>query len=167
MNGIKHIRENLFISQEHLAAYLNITRSQLAMAEASNRELPLNALLKLDELFLRISSEDDIHFTSTELNEQQNELQFFLQEEENANNIKAKQLQAKLTNIKSNYNKALQLLQAVRSLQQKLPNIPANKKDLLWLKVMEAEAIGRIIVNGLVAQHKLQIKINALSNTSI
>ncbi len=165
MNGIKNIRENLFISQEHLAAYLNITRSRLAMAETNERELPANALLKLDELFLKISSEDDIHLTSTEINEQQNELQLFLQEEENANNIKAKQLQAKLTNIKNNYNKALQLLQAVRSLQQQLPNTPSNKKDLLWLAVMEAEAIGKIKQNGLVAQQQLQIKINALTQT--
>lgn len=167
MNGIKKIRNELGINQQDLADYLGVVRSAIALAETDRQQLPANALLKLDELFLKISSGDDIHFTSTELNEQQNELHLFLQEEENANNIKARQLQAKLTNIKNNYNKALQLLQAVRSLQQQLPNTPSNKKDLLWLAVIEAEATGKIKQNGLVAQQKLQIKINALSHTSI
>ena len=167
MNGIKKIRNELGLNQQDLSDYLSVVRSAIALAETNRQQLPANALLKLDELFLKISSSDDIHLTTSELNEQQNELQLFLQEEENVNVEKAKQLQTKLTNIKNNYNKALKLLQAVRSLQQQLPNIPANKKDLLWLAAMEAAAIEKIEVNGLVAQHKLQIKINALSNTSI
>jgi hypothetical protein len=167
MNGIKKIRNELGLNQQDLSDYLSVVRSAIALAETNRQQLPANALLKLDELFLKISSSDDIHLTTTELNEQQNELQLFLQEEENVNVEKAKQLQTKLTNIKNNYNKALKLLQAVRSLQQQLPNIPANKKDLLWLAAMEAAAIEKTKVNGLVAQHTLQIKINALSNTSI
>jgi hypothetical protein len=118
-------------------------------------------------LFLKISSSDDIHLTTTELNEQQNELQLFLQEEENVNVEKAKQLQTKLTNIKNNYNKALKLLQAVRSLQQQLPNIPANKKDLLWFATTEAMALEKLSKNNLIVQKKVQLEIDALQHINI
>lgn len=165
MNGIKKIRIQIGISQQDLADYLDVVRSAVALAETERQQLPANALLKLDELYLKISpnNEGDNHLIATELSEQQNELQHFLQEDENINAKKVKQLQTQLNETKNNFAKAMHLLRGVRSLQQQLPNTVQHKKDLLWLAVIEAEAIEKIKSNGLVEQQKLQTKINALS----
>ncbi len=46
----KGIRDSLGMTQEDMAAYLNVNRSQLNMAERNQRELPREALLKFGEL---------------------------------------------------------------------------------------------------------------------
>ena len=56
MKGILQLRQNLNISQQELATYLNVTRSAIAMAENNKRDLPTDALIKVAELEASLSS---------------------------------------------------------------------------------------------------------------
>jgi transcriptional regulator with XRE-family HTH domain len=50
MNGIKKLRESLGFIQQYLANYLGIERGHLSMAEIDLRELPKDALIKLNRV---------------------------------------------------------------------------------------------------------------------
>ena len=166
MNSIKQIRNQVGINQQDLADYLGVVRSAVALAETNRQQLPTNALLKLDELYFQIPIDFtalSIPLTATEIADQEAKLQFFLQERQNINEQKIKQLERQLKLLQTNYSKALKLLQAVRTLQQKTSNTAKNKKDILWLAAMEALAMEKININGLVAQQRIQTLINTLN----
>lgn len=165
MNDIKLTRESLGFSQEHLANYLGIERGLLSMVEIGKRELPTDALLKLNMLELAIPQNGlaaRMPLISAELEKQQNLLQDFLQQEQQLLLQKANDLQKQLTIVTTNYEKALRLLQAVRSLQQALPKIAKNERDLLWYALTEAMLLEKINANDLVVQKKLEWEIESL-----
>lgn len=54
MQRSKQIREKLGLSQEALAIYLGVTRSQIAMSERGERSLPTKAFIKLAQLEKRL-----------------------------------------------------------------------------------------------------------------
>ena len=166
MNGIKKIRNQLGINQQDLADYLGVVRSAIALAETNRQQLPIDALLKLNEFFLKLPNDiapQNIPLAINEITKQETNLNFFLQEQQIINTRKIKQLQKQLIDLQTNYKKAVQLLQAVRQLKQQTSDTAKNKKDILWLSVAEAMAIEKIRANGLIAQQKIQTLINRLS----
>lgn len=165
MNDIKKIRKGLGFSQQHFADYLGIDRGLLSMVEIGKRELPTAALIKLNMLELNRPKNNlpqTVPLVAPELEQQNNQLQTFLQQEQQWFLQKALHLQKQLKTIETKYNTAVQLLQTVRTLQQQLPNTPKNKLDLLWYALTEAMLIEKINANDLVVQKKLQWEIESL-----
>jgi transcriptional regulator with XRE-family HTH domain len=170
MNSIKKLRKKMGFNQEHLAIYLDIERGLLSMVEIGKRELPTNALIKLNDLeqsILQSSLPETANLTFLEEENLTKELQLFLQEHQQFIKQKALLLQKKLKVIESNYNNALQLLQIVRMKQQKISNTTKNKKDLLWFATTEAMALEKLSKNNLIVQKKVQLEIDALQHINI
>ncbi len=138
----------------------------LSLAEIGKRELPTPALLKLTELhqiFVQNDVLENLPLIDSELAIENSKLNNFLQENEAETLQQILQLQKQLTTVKLNYNNALRLLNAIKTMQNKLPNTQANKKDLLWLAAMEASIKTVIRKNGLVKQKQLELKIQNLT----
>lgn len=78
MKATKEFRDQIGLSQEMMAMYLGITKSQLAMYETNKRELPLAALTKLASLALLLN-QNNLYNDKAEIYTQQNEaFQFFV-----------------------------------------------------------------------------------------
>lgn len=165
MNDIKKLRGGLGLSQEQLAIYLNIERGLLSMAEIGKRELPTDALLKLNTLQQNIPKSilpKTTHLVATEITQQKSNLQTFVQQLQQLFLQKALHLQKQLTAIENKYTTSVLLLQAIRKLQQQLPDTAKNKKDILWYAATEAMLVERINANSLIVQKKLQLQIESL-----
>lgn len=153
MNIIKQIKQDTLLTQQHIADYLGVTRSFIALVEVDIKTLSTDKLLKLSNLYLQFTK-NETDKVEHDIIEQQTKLNEFLQQQNAKQNNRKNQLQKKLELMQTNYNKALQLIQTTRCLQTN-----ATVKDILCLQVMEATAKEIFQKNGLVAQKKLAIKI--------
>ena len=153
MNIIKNFREQLGLSQQDLATYLSIAKSQISMVESGLRELPTPALIKL-AFFEQasLSAMNDIKQKSVSGVSKQVELCL----------KKIVLLEKKLTAMKSNYSQGLRLLQAVSNTKETLANTKDDKKDKQWLIVQEELAYKKMNDNNTEAQKMLQIQIKVL-----
>jgi len=153
MNIIKNFREQLGLSQQDLATYLSIAKSQISMVESGLRELPTPALIKL-AFFEQASlaAMKDIKQKSVSGVTKQVEL----------NQKKIDLLEKKLIAMKNNYSQGLRLLQAVIKSKETLDNTKEGKKDKQWLTVQEDIANKKINDNSSAAQKVLQIQIKVL-----
>ena len=153
MNIIKNFREQLGLSQQDLASYLSLAKSQISMVESGLRELPTPALIKLAffEQASLVAIEDIKKNKNTEI-------------EKHVDYCKKKiiLLEKKYITMKSNYNQGLKLLQAINKSRESLTNSNESKKDKKWLTEQEQMAKKKIITNNKEVQKLLQIQIKAL-----
>ncbi len=109
MKTTQLIRNRLGLSQEVMAQYLGVAKSQLAMYEAGKRELPTFALVKLAEIDLffeqKITTDEDSKFKKN----QKLEVKALLAHQ--AKELEYKQIkeQRLLDAIQKKYNQNLQL----------------------------------------------------------
>ncbi len=153
VNIIKNFREQLGLSQQDLATYLCISKSQISMVESGLRDLPTPALVKL--AFFEQAS-----LIPTENTQQVNGINL-------AKHIalctkKMMQLEMKLTIMKNNYSRGIRLQQAVSKSKIDLSNTKDSKQDKLWLSSKEKLANKIINDNSLAAQKLLTVQIKAL-----
>ena len=118
MNIIKNFREQLGLSQQDLAGYLLIAKSQISMVESGLRELPTPALIKL-AFFEQASL---VTIDSMLQNNDTNSVQQL-----DAIKKKIILLEKKFATMKNNYNQGLRLLQAISKIKETLPNKDANE----------------------------------------
>lgn len=156
MNIIKQIKQGTLLTQQHIADYLGVTRSFIALVEVDMKTLATDKLIKLSNLYLQFTK-NETDKVQQDIAEQQNKLNEFLQQQNTKQNHQKNKLQKKLELMQANYNKALQLIQTARSLQTN-----AHAKDILCLQLMEAAAKEIFQKNSLVAQRKLEIKIEKI-----
>jgi len=155
MNIIKNFREQLGLSQQDLATYLGISKSQISMVESGLRELPTAALVKL------------AFFEQASLVLKEN-----IKQENNINLAKHVELctkkmmllEKKLTTMKNNYSQGIRLLQAVSKTKVDLPNTKDSKEDKLWLSAKEKLANKIINDNNLASQKLLAVQIKSLQH---
>ena len=153
MNIIKNFREQLGLSQQDLATYLSIAKSQISMVESGLRDLPTPALVKLAffEQASLVQKEDVQQNNSTELARQVESCM-----------KKIMLLEKKLTVMKNNYSQGQRLLQAVTKSKEIISNKKDDKKDKQWLIAQEQVANKKIKDNNLHSQKMLQIQIKVL-----
>lgn len=156
INMITSLKKEMQLTQQDIADYLGVSRSFIGAVESNLKSFSAKHLIKLSNLYIQFNKLETTYIT-TELAAQQNELNCFLQLQNNKQIYKKNKLQLQLAQIKNNYNVALQMLQTVRSLQVK-----ATKKDLLWLNVVEAVAQQKLLQNGLIVQKKFEIRIEKI-----
>ena len=153
MNIIKNFREQLGLSQQDLAGYLLIAKSQISMVESGLRELPTPALIKL-AFFEQASL---VTIDSMLQNNDTNSVQQL-----DAIKKKIILLEKKFATMKNNYNQGLRLLQAISKIKETLPNNKEGKIDKIWLTDQEQHALNKIKSNNSEAQRLLQIQIKVL-----
>ncbi len=154
MKATQLFRKQLGLSQEVMAQYLCVTRSQLAMYEAGKRELPTAALVKLAEMAQFFEQNK-----ATEKDENQaldkKELEVLLAhhaKELEYHQIKEQRL---LDVIQKKHNQNLQLNSLVLHLQK-------NKTS--QADVLLQHAIIEIKKNGLAAQTKQVLKLEGIKS---
>ena len=153
MNIIKNFREQLGLSQQDLATYLSIAKSQISMVESGLRDLPTPALVKLAffEQASLVVKQDIEPAKSIELAKQVESCM-----------KKIMLLEKKLTVMKNNYSQGQRLLQAVTKSKESIAGNKDGKKDKQWLTIQEQVAYKKIKDNNLHSQKMLQIQIKVL-----
>ncbi|ELM3643548.1 helix-turn-helix domain-containing protein [Flavobacterium psychrophilum] len=119
MKTTQLLRDQLGLSQEMMAQYLEITLSQLAMYETGKRELPTGALIKLSVIVLFFEQKQEVSSTEKELLKQE---QVKVQEIINrkAKELEYKQIKAQraLDKIQKKHKQSLQLNLLAQYLQK-------------------------------------------------
>ena len=157
------IREQLGITQNDMAMYLQVSRSQLALFETNKRDLPSQARLKLATIEQFLNQLRFNTAVSAEINTNiQEKMIQFLNHQEMVHQHKQELMQRKLDKIKQRYQQCLQLLEVVSFLQNDT-NKQENENEILEL--LKKQAQQGIEKNGLLAQLKYQIKLQSLTNT--
>jgi transcriptional regulator with XRE-family HTH domain len=157
------IREQLGLTQEDMALYLQVSRGQLALYETHKRDLPTDALLKLVEIEVFLSQTNtEIGFDRTHLKPQQEKMLLVLQRQAIVYQHKQLIVERKLESIKKNYNKGLMLLQVLQHLLQKAK---AEGSTTELLEEMQNEAQQTIEKNGLHVQVLHQVKWQGITST--
>ena len=153
MNIIKNFREQLGLSQQDLANYLSISKSQISMVESGLRELPTPALIKLAYF-------EQASIAINENIPQEGKLN--LAKHVEICTKKMMLLEKKLTIMKNNYSQGLKLLQAITKSKELLTNTKDSRQDKQWFSVQEKVALKKINENSLTMQKLLNIQIKVI-----
>lgn len=156
MKATQLFREQLGLSQEVMAQYLFITRSQLAMHEAGKRELPTTALAKLAEIALFFDQKKATEKEGRQLLKKQ-ELEVKALLARHAKELEYKQIkeQRVLDSIQKKHNQNLQLNSLALYLQK-------NKKG--QAETLLQQVITGIEQNGLARQAKQALKLEGIKS---
>jgi transcriptional regulator with XRE-family HTH domain len=163
MYTLKQVRMLLGISQKTLAIYLDVSTSLLAMAEKGNRILPTTALLKLNDLQLRMLPNKSLAKHSSIIPHIQKHQATYtkqLQQQHKALQYQIKLQQKKLETLQIQHQQALAALGLAANQPQKLKKI--KDKDHAWWQVLELTAAATLKKTHPLIQATLQIKINSL-----
>ena len=154
MNLTQFFRDQLGFSQEMMAIYLAVTKSQLSMYESGKRELPSAALTKLADLAVffeqnKISEEQESEFQK----EQELKLKAFL-------DFQIKDLEYK----KLKEQRLLEIMQKKYNQNLKLHAFGQHLKKSKWTlaEVLLQQAISGIERNGLLSQATQIVKIKGI-----
>ena len=157
---IKAVREFYGFTQQYLADYLKVTRSQLAMSETERRTLPHEADSKISELFMaiipckgkyideKLTKATDVHEENKKSNTSY-KLRW--------NPFLIKKLTKELDQMKENNQKSLKIIESIDALK---PIVSAFRKP--YLEVLENEARDLHAITGVDSQLNLELKIKIL-----
>jgi DNA-binding transcriptional regulator YiaG len=164
MQGIKRIREVMQLSQEQLAPYLGVTRSQLAMVETHRRDLPTAALLKLAQL--ETSLKNNMHHKPE--TPQLHTTKDLTQIKQFAKKCcrEAELIQAKLERMQTSYQHAQQTLLAVGQLQAQTATGKTNRKDQLWIELLHTKTMKKLSRCCMAEQVKKRLMVQALQQAA-
>lgn len=154
MKSTQLFRALLGLSQEVMAQYLCVTKSQLAMYEAGKRELPTAALAKLAEITLFFDQKKaTIEEESKLLNKQGFEVKVLLAHHTKELEYKQIKEQRVLDTIQKKHNQNLQLHSLALYLQ---------KSKVVQADALLQQAITGIEKNGLARQVKQVLKLEGI-----
>jgi transcriptional regulator with XRE-family HTH domain len=164
-NAITICREKLGITQQALAAYLQVSRSLLNMAERGQRALPTQAFLQLTQLISHYEAATPAPL-SPERSQQEKQQRLKLLDELVKETVwQLSKCNHALARMEADYQQTLCQIQTFQTMGQQLatdPNQPAGKRQQLWLSLQEAEAWQQLEKNSPVSRMPLQLKIVAL-----
>ena len=156
------IREQLGLTQDDMAMYLQVSRGQLALYEIHKRDLPNAAKLKLAEIkfFLSLpTSENGMEFTH--LKSQQEKMLSVLEHQLIIAQHKQIILQRKLETIEKKYSQGLTLLRVLKHLELKEKS---EGQDTMLLQVLQSQTNRSIEKYGLHVRVKFQVKLQGIIN---
>ncbi len=156
MNLTQFFRDQLGLSQEMMAIYLAVTKSQLSMYEIGKRELPIGTQTKLADLAVffeqnKISKEQESEFQK----EQELKLKAFLAFQIKELEYKQMKEQRILDAIQTKYHQSLKLHAFALHLQK-------GKEKLAG--VLLQQAISGVERNGLLLQTQQLLKLEGIKS---
>lgn len=166
MSQDKKIRELLGLKQEEMAMILQITRSQWSMFEIGKRDLPHDTSLKLAEMILFISHQDD--------DSNDNFVDFKVQEAKKAKVFEGLKLLnktrqiitvKKIKGIEKKYQSAMLALKLIRFLESN--NVLLYTSNLPLFTFIKLNAENTIQKNGLHLQAKFKFKLKVLQQEEV
>lgn len=158
MHSLKQIREILGISQQELADYLGVTRTLYSMAETRKRSLPAFALLKISALVIALNNDIPTRRLQKQTDKDIKTMRSFIQTCTREAVLAKRQLQQ----LETDYRNCLHTLMAVDHLQATLPEDQPNRKDQLWLELLQRKTLKRLFVCGPAEQAKKKLKADAM-----
>lgn len=151
-------KEPLLVSQEEMAVFLGVSRSQWAMYTLGQRGLSIQAKIKLEQLLL---SNCEVSFFKKEKlvqeNNQEIEAQNLLANLLQNNKYKQLQLQKKITALEGKYQAAVNTLHLINHL-----NKGKIKLDTAVLELLTKKANKVLVANGLPKQEVCKMKFKVL-----
>ncbi len=149
-------RNQLGLSQEMMAIYLAMAKSQLSMYESGKRELPSSALVKLADIALFLQQNENNGVTESELQKEQDlKLKTFLDFQIKELEYKKLKEQRLLERIQKKYKQNVALYAFAQHLQ--------NSKTAL-AEVLLQQALKAIEQNGLVNQTIQKMKLEIITS---
>jgi transcriptional regulator with XRE-family HTH domain len=168
MKNPQTLRNKLGLSQDEMAFYLGITRSQVNMLE-QNQRLPSTAVLQR-EAWLEIEIIKPNKNISATVQQQMQ--QFNKKQRDKLSKLKTKYLQLctaaqrRLTKMEEIYQQALLLLQVIAGLRTNTQLLQSDNAITVWLDATERTALQKLKKNSLAEQAILKAKIKALTAQS-
>lgn len=153
MNSIKKLREALGLTQQQLADYLSVTRSELSMAEINHRQLPGPAMLKMAALQQGMASNKSSR-AAAEINKQTIKARNILSAQAQQYTLKAAMARQKLELLQRRHQQCVRTLQAVAACMSS----HLHEKDRLWLEVLERQTLKKMDACGLHVQSPLEVQ---------
>jgi transcriptional regulator with XRE-family HTH domain len=153
------IRKVLGVTQEEVAMLLRVTKSQLAMYETGQRDLPIKAKLKLVAMWQYVHNKQEIPLPLPDTKVIQAKITK-IEKQLAINEHKQILLERKLDRHKSRYEKSLSTLKLVEFIETQLPEEEKPDKELVAL--IYQKALQGIEKNGLSVQKKCAIEKNRL-----
>lgn len=153
------IRKVLGVTQEEVAMLLRVTKSQLAMYETGQRDLPINAQLKLVAMWQYVHNKKEILVPLPDTKVIQAKIAK-VERQLIINEHKQALLERKLNRHKSKYEKSLSTLKLIEFIETQLPEEEKPEKDLVAL--IYRKALIGIEKNGLPVQRKCTIEMDRL-----
>ena len=157
---MKMIRDAFGITQEELASYFEITRSQLSVTETGDRILPVRGLTKCIPLLQIIQTNPTP--TVEENENQQIENQKKITEQLENCNYQLIIAKKKLANMQIVYRQCYLSLIAANTLLPKLPQDNSSKKDKIWLEILSSKANRKLSTCNMTMQQLQQLEIDTL-----
>jgi transcriptional regulator with XRE-family HTH domain len=151
-------RDQLGLSQEFMATYLQITLSQLAMYETGKRDLPSGTVTKLSEISQFLEQKETTNEGLELLEKQKLEVKTFLEAETKTLEFQQIQAQRQLDNILKKYNQNLKLHAFALSLQKSGSSLG---------EVLLQQATKGIEKYGLVAQTQCILKLEGINSQMV
>ncbi|UOK41718.1 MULTISPECIES: helix-turn-helix domain-containing protein [Flavobacterium] len=155
-----YLRDALGLTQEETAMLLRVTKSQLAMFEIGQRDLPTKAMLKLITMHNYLQNKEQEKVQHIDQKSENSKIIKLLEVEIVKNKYKQALLERELARLKSNHQKSLSNLQLAEYLETQLEE--GEKPGKEFIGVIRTKGLRGMDKNGLSAQKKLELKINAL-----
>lgn len=150
MKGELSTREKIGVTQQAFAEFLNVSMSQLSMAEIHQRSLPIEALLTISQIEIcLLEPRTDIDNDTKPL---ENRYKDCL--------LQIATTQRKLEKLMQQYQQCCNAISVAQNLPSKLPQ--ATPAQLLWLEILATDAKEKLTTCGTAQQQLLQVKIAAL-----
>lgn len=160
MKKRKIFNDSMLFSQQEMALLLGISRSQWAMFEIRERDIPGSAKVKLAAL---LQSSNELSFTKKNSlpheKKQEAQKQELLQLQLQENKIRQSQLQQKLDKLEKKYKEAENTLRFVLFLREKHK---LQEREALVLSTVEAKALAVLEKNGVPVQVKYRLQLDTL-----
>ena len=157
---MRKIRKLTGISQQQLADYLGVPRSQVAAAEAYNRYLPHEARVKEDEMLTVLQEQKEVVQIETENARQLISLNKKLLKRFKKCNVKVERASDLLERMQAKYDQYRNALQMTNELLAKLPDDEKNKTSRLVMQIVERKTIVKLKKCGVEEQGLLQLDID-------
>jgi transcriptional regulator with XRE-family HTH domain len=162
MTKAKIFKKNLLLTQEETAILLGVNRSQWAMYEIGQRDIPGFAKMKLATLLETVealSVADTADFPNRMTQETNKEKIIKTQIKENK--LQIIRLQRKIALMERNFQEAQNTFWFVQLLQEKIKE-NASEIETMVLETIQAKALALLDKNGLDIVAKNQLKLDAL-----
>ncbi len=162
------LREKLSITQQYLAEYLAVSRTQLCLYEKGLRNLPPAAALKLAQMELaclqlqQAKTRKTAAPTHPHLQKHNEQTKKAIKQHAATCSYKKKLLQRQLDKMAKEHAKAILLQDILGKLAAAASKTPKKNIDNLWIEVQQHEALKKMIRFGDAEQARLQAKMQSI-----
>lgn len=162
---MKELRDATGLTQELLAALLQVSRETVGMGESGLRGYPASALLKLVALWTLVpasTEEKDLPLIKDVLDKEAAAADKKLERYKEGCRLKANNKQRQVAKLTMKYQQGLRLMQILRAYGAQLPMNEANAHAHSWIEGAVSFAQLRLMDNSLAEIRLLELEIRQL-----